>query len=166
MIKPKPLEFWFEFASTYSYLSVMRIDALARMAGVSVLYRLFLLGPIFQTQGWETSPFNIYPAKGDYMWKDIARQARAYDIPFHQPKIFPALRLRAARIATLGKDQDWCLPFIRAVFEANFVESLDIGDPVHLETLLAELGIDGATVLKEAKSDDVKKRLRAHRTCC
>ena len=43
----KTLEFWFEFASSYSYLSVMRIEPLARDAGVEVLWCPFLLGPVF-----------------------------------------------------------------------------------------------------------------------
>jgi 2-hydroxychromene-2-carboxylate isomerase len=58
------LTFWYEFASTYSYLAAMRIDAAAQAAGVDVAGQPFLLGPIFKAQGWTTSPFNIYPAKG------------------------------------------------------------------------------------------------------
>jgi 2-hydroxychromene-2-carboxylate isomerase len=54
------LEFWYEFASTYSYLSAMRIEALAATAGVEVRWRPFLVGPIFAAQGWNSSPFNLY----------------------------------------------------------------------------------------------------------
>ena len=61
MQAPK-LEFWYDFASTYSYLSAMRIEALAAPAGVEIVWRPFLLGPIFQAQGWTTSPFS--PAYG------------------------------------------------------------------------------------------------------
>jgi hypothetical protein len=31
---------------------------------VDVIWKPFLLGPIFKAQNWDTSPFNIYPAKG------------------------------------------------------------------------------------------------------
>ena len=58
------IDFWFDFASTYSYPAAMRIGALAENAGVKVRFRPFLLGPIFKAQGWTTSPFNLYPAKG------------------------------------------------------------------------------------------------------
>ena len=51
------LEFWYEFASTYSYLSAMRIEDVAEAAGVDVRWRPFLLGPIFAAQGWNSSPF-------------------------------------------------------------------------------------------------------------
>ena len=47
------LQFWFEFASTYSYLSVARIEGEAAVAGVPVRWEPFLLGPIFAEQGWD-----------------------------------------------------------------------------------------------------------------
>lgn len=46
------IEFWFEFASTYSYPAAMRVEALAASRGVSIVWRPFLLGPIFNQQGW------------------------------------------------------------------------------------------------------------------
>ena len=73
---PDPaLDFWFDFASTYSYLAAARIRPLAAAANVQVRFRPFLLGPIFKAQGWDTSPFNLYEAKGRYMWRDMERLA-------------------------------------------------------------------------------------------
>jgi 2-hydroxychromene-2-carboxylate isomerase len=48
---PPPLDFWFDFASTYSYPVVMRIAPLAQQAGVMVRFRPFLLGPLFKAPG-------------------------------------------------------------------------------------------------------------------
>ena len=49
---PAPrLTFWYEFASSYSYLSAMRITR-QPAAGVEVIWQPFLLGPIFKAQGW------------------------------------------------------------------------------------------------------------------
>ena len=67
------MQLWFEFASTYSYPAVQRIEALAGARGVLVEWKPFLLGPVFRSQGWNDSPFNIYPAKGRYMWRDLER---------------------------------------------------------------------------------------------
>ena len=67
------VDFWYDFASHYSWLAVNRIEKLAEAASVTVRWRPFLLGPIFSSQGWNTSPFNIYPAKGRYAWRDVAR---------------------------------------------------------------------------------------------
>ncbi len=69
----RSLTFWYEFASTYSWLAAERIEALAVQAGVEVAWRPFLLGPIFAAQGWTSSPFNLFPAKGRNMWRDMER---------------------------------------------------------------------------------------------
>ena len=84
-----PLEFWFEFGSTYSYPAAMRIERLAREQQVPLVWRAFLLGPIFKDQGWNDSPFNLYPAKGRYMWRDLARICEAEGLPLRQPSRFP-----------------------------------------------------------------------------
>ncbi len=96
------LEFWYEFASTYSYLSAMRIEALAAGKGIEIAWKPFLLGPIFQAQGWQTSPFNLYPNKGRYMVRDIERIAQARGLTFKLAKVFPQNGLKAARLAMVG----------------------------------------------------------------
>ena len=90
-------EFWYEFASTYSYPAALRVGALAEARGVSLAWRPFLLGPIFAAQGWRDSPFNIYPAKGRYMWRDVERTCEAMGVPFKRPSPFPQSSLLAAR---------------------------------------------------------------------
>jgi hypothetical protein len=50
---PPLLDFWFDFASTYSY--PMQIAPLAQQAGVMLRFRPFLLGPLFRAQGCPTS---------------------------------------------------------------------------------------------------------------
>jgi 2-hydroxychromene-2-carboxylate isomerase len=83
--KSEEIEFWFEFGSTYSYLSVMRIEDLAARCGIRVNWQPFLLGPIFQSFGWNTSPFVVQKEKGEYVQKDMARQCRKYGIPWKMP---------------------------------------------------------------------------------
>ena len=78
------LDFWYDLASTYSYLAAERIRPLAQAANVSLRFRPFLLGPIFKSQGWDTSPFNLYPAKGSYMWRDVARETARLGLPFRR----------------------------------------------------------------------------------
>ena len=103
----KSLEFWFDFASTYSYLSAMRIQDVAAQSGVSVDYKPFLLGPIFAAQGWTMSPFNLVPAKGRYMVRDIERIAAARGLAFKLPTPFPQNGLMAARLAVVGRGRGW-----------------------------------------------------------
>ncbi len=159
MSKPV-VAFWYEFASTYSYLAAERIEGVARVMEVEVRWRPFLLGPIFAAQGWTTSPFNLYPAKGANMWRDIERTAARYHIAWHRPTTLPRNSLLASRVALLGADEGWIANFSRAVFRANFVEDRDIGDAAVLADILARLGLDPA-LIERANAADNKARLRA-----
>ncbi len=154
------LTFWYEFASTCSYLAAMRIDAAEKAAGVEVAWQPFLLGPIFKAQGWTTSPFNIYPAKGRYMVRDVARIAAARGLAFRMPDPFPANTLKAARLATVGIDEGWVAPFSRAVFEAEFARGLDIASETVLSEVMAGLGLDAPAVLAQSAEPAIKERLR------
>ena len=154
------IDFWFDFASTYSYLTVMRIEPAAAAHGVGVRWRPFLLGPIFAVQGWTTSPFNIYEAKGRYMVRDIGRIATARGIAFHLPDPFPQNSLLVARTAVAIADQPRRAAFCRAVFAAEFADRLPINDPAVISVCLERAGIDPAPALAAAQTDAVKAHLR------
>ncbi|MFC3229909.1 2-hydroxychromene-2-carboxylate isomerase [Marinibaculum pumilum] len=155
--------FWFEFASTYSYPAAHRVGALAAAAGVPVVWRPFLLGPVFAAQGMTDSPFNIYPVKGAYMWRDLERICDAQGLPLTRPGAFPRNGLRAARIATaaLAAGAAWAPDFVRAVYHANFAEDREIADPAVLARLLTGLGADAADWQARAETPETKAALRA-----
>ena len=155
------VRFWFEFGSTYSYLSAARIENVATAAGVPVLWEPFLLGPIFAEQGWDDSPFNVYPAKGRYMWRDVERLCTKYRIPFTRPSRFPRNGLLAARIACLAKatSEPWLPEFTRVVFRANFAEDREIGEPTEISSILDSLGQSGAQLIEQAQAPENKGRL-------
>jgi 2-hydroxychromene-2-carboxylate isomerase len=155
------LEFWYEFASTYSYLAAMRIDALAEAAGVDVRWRPFLLGPVFASQGWNTSPFNLFPAKGRYMWRDMEREAARLGLPFYRPDPFPQNTLVAARVALLGTERGFAPDFSRGIFEEEFGKGRSISEVTVVGEVLSRLGLDAPATLKEAQGDANKTRLKA-----
>lgn len=155
------LEFWYEFASTYSYPAAMRIERMAEEAGVAVRWRPFLLGPIFKEYGWNDSPFNIYEAKGRYMWRDLTRICESEGLPLKLPPMaFPQNGLKAARLALVGEAEGWTPPFTRAVFMANYAEQRDISDDETLRAILAKLGVDAEAALAEANALPIKDRLK------
>ena len=144
------------FASTYSYLTAMRIEPLAEAAGVQVAYRPFLLGPIFKAQGLTTSPFAANPVKGRYMARDIARIATARGLVFHVPDPFPAHSLAAARIAMVAEAEGWIEPFTRAVFAAEFADREDIAATDVLGRIVSGLGHDPARISAAAGTPENK----------
>ena len=153
-------EFWYEFASTYSYPAAMRVGALAAERGVELVWRPFLLGPIFAAQGWRDSPFNLYPAKGRYMWRDMERICAAANLPFRRPRTFPQNSLLAARVAlTLEGDQR--AEFSRRVYAAEFGDGHLIADRDVIAGLLAGLGLEPEATMAKAESEVIKARLKA-----
>jgi 2-hydroxychromene-2-carboxylate isomerase len=151
------LTFWYEFASTYSWLAAERIEVIA--AGVELAWRPFLLGPIFAAQGWTTSPFNLYPAKGRNMWRDLERQCAHLGLPKAlRPDPFPQNGLLAARVAT-ALAQPLRPRFSRAVYRAQFTENRSIADRAVLAAALREAGAEEAA-LAAADAPDTKAALR------
>jgi 2-hydroxychromene-2-carboxylate isomerase len=154
------LDFWFDFASSYSYPAILRIGPLAAQAGIAIRLRPFLLGPIFKAQGWDTSPFNIYAAKGRYMWRDLERLCADLSLPLRRPDPFPQNSVLAARVALVGLSENWGGDFCRAVFRAEFAEGRRIDEAATLADILASLHRDADAILALAQSEAIKARLR------
>ncbi|MFM0481750.1 2-hydroxychromene-2-carboxylate isomerase [Paraburkholderia strydomiana] len=154
------IEFWFDFGSNYSYLSVMRIEAEAAARGVGVDWRPFLLGPIFRALGFDNSPFVLQKEKGAYVWKDMERQCRKYGIAFTRPSVFPRAALLALRVALLGAEREWIAAYCREIMQQNFVHDRDIGSIEVVSEALTKLGLPAQQIVAEAQSDANKLRLR------
>ena len=155
------IEFWFDFGSNYSYLSMMRIRREAAAANLHVELKPFMLGPIFKSLGWETSPFVLQKLKGDYVWHDMRRQCVKYGLRWQRPSVFPRNALLAARIALQGEGTCWLEDFCEQVMLANFADDRDVGDEAVLAGILAGLGADSAEIISAAKTDACKAALRA-----
>lgn len=154
------IEFWFDLSSNYSYLTAMRIDALATNCEVDVVWRPFLLGPIFQSFGWESSPFVLQKQKGEYTWKDMERQAHKHGIAWKKPSTFPRRAILPTRIAILGRNEKWIGTFVRATMARNFVEDKDIDTEDAVREVLASINVNADLVIAQAQSDENKQRLR------
>ena len=157
---PVELEFWFEFGSNYSYLSVMRIEAAAARLQVPICWKPFLLGPIFRTFGWDTSPFVLQKAKGEYVWKDMERTCRELGLPWVRPSTFPRTALLPMRVALVGAGQPWMGAYCRRVMSLNFAEDRDIDAPDVVAAVLEQLGLPARQIIDEALSEPNKLKLR------
>lgn len=158
-----PLEFWFEFGSTYSYVGAARIEEECRAAGVPLVWKPFLLGPLFTAQlGIKDSPFNVNPVRGRYMWRDMERLCAKHGLPWKRPGVFPRASVLPLRVACAGEGQPWLGDYVRAVFRANFAEDRDISQPAVLAEVLRGLGVDAEQVLASAVTEENKAKLRVN----
>lgn len=156
----REIEFWFEFGSNYSYISVMRIEDDAAKCGVKVVWQPFLLGPIFKSFGWDTSPFVLQKEKGEYTWKDMERQCHKYGIPWNKPSTFPRAAILPLRVALIGADQPWMGEYCKKIMQLNFVADQDINSKEAVGQVLEELGLPVEQILHDAQTEQNKFRLR------
>lgn len=160
--KPSPcIDFWFEFGSNYSYLSVMRIEAEAERHGVAFNWKPFLLGPIFRSFGWESSPFVLQKEKGEYAWKDMARLCKKQGIPWTRPTNFPRSAILPLRVALVGAKSPWMGSYCKRMMSLNFALDRDIDSKEIVSQVLEELNLPVSQILERAVSEENKLNLRA-----
>ena len=161
MDAPPRMTFWFEYGSTYTWLTVARLPALVRARGVQVDWRPFLLAPIFRHHGLAQGPFLGHPPKLRYMWRDLERRAAVHGVPDRKPSAYPPNTLLTARIGTLAAAQGWCEPFTREVFRLHWTEDVAIGTDDNLRRALSAVGRDPEPTMLAAQSEANKALLRA-----
>jgi 2-hydroxychromene-2-carboxylate isomerase len=158
---PRPsIDFWFEFGSNYSYLSAMRIEEAAAQQGVTVNWRPFLLGPIFQSFGWNSSPFVLQQAKGVYVWKDMQRQCAKYGILWRMPSVFPRPATIPMKVAAAFAGEPWIGRYCKTFMTKNFALDEDINTLERVGEVLVEVGVNAQDVIDAAFADDRKNLLR------
>lgn len=157
----REVEFWLDFGSNYSYLAAMRIEALATQRGVRIAYRPFLLGPIFASHGWASSPFVLHKQKGAYVWKDMQRQCAKFGIPWKKPTDFPRSALLPMRVAVAATGEPWVGRFVAEILRRNFAEDEDIDSAPVVARALEAIGQESpARWVAAAQDDAVKLALR------
>ena len=130
------MQFWFDFASPFSYIAATMIEQEASERGLEVEWKPFLLGPIFAARG----RVGDAPARVEYMKRDCQRLTEARGIPYCSPQRWPRPAVPAARIAA-ALPQELISAFSQAMFHASFVEDIDLRDPEEVRRVLA--GMDG-----------------------
>jgi len=154
------VEFWFEYGSTYTYLTVARIASVSAMRNVVVDWRPFLLMPIMIEQGMDRGPFLPYPNKLQYMWRDLERRALRYGVPYKRPSLYPPKTLATARIGFVGQNEGWCAAFTQETFRLHWTLDVIIGTDENIRRSLKFVGQDAERVLKLAELDENKNNLR------
>ena len=157
---PPAVEFWFEFGSNDSYLTVMRIEDLVRRAGLRLAWKPFLLGPIFRELGFEAAPFVQQKEKGEYAWRDVARRAAKYGLAFRRPSEFPRQNVLPLRVVLAWRDAPWIGEFCRRIMLRNWVRDLEIASEEGVLEALSGLVDDPQAALAAAVSEVNKLALR------
>lgn len=157
----KTVEFFFDLGSPASYLACTQLPALCRECSAELIYRPMLLGGVFQATG-NASPAMI-PAKGRYMIRDLARYAERYGVPMRFNPHFPinTLSLMRLLVAVQLHQPERFADALQALFQAIWVEGLNMGDPLKVAGVLEAAGFDAAVLQQQIAEPAVKETLRA-----
>ena len=154
------LDLFFFCGSTYTYLTVMRVEEAAARAGVEVRWRPFNVREIMIEQ--DNIPFRDKPVKMRYMWRDLERRAARHGIPFDGVPTYPVDPENLSnRVGIIAADEGWCPEYTKATYRAWFLEDKPPGDPEHLRSILAALGKDPEAVIDAAGLREVWDRYDA-----
>lgn len=154
------LDFFFFYGSTYTYLTVMRIEQAAAKAGIDLRWRPFNVREIMIEQN--NVPFREKPVKMQYMWRDIERRARRYGIPFGNIPPYPVDPENLGnRVGIVAAEEGWCAQYTKATYRAWFLDHHTPGDPEPLRETLRTLGKDPAAVIARADSQEIRDRYEA-----
>jgi 2-hydroxychromene-2-carboxylate isomerase len=118
MVLMRPsLDFYFFIGSTYTYLAVSRVEAVASQEGVVLRWRPFNVRDIMVEQN--NRPFVGKPVKMRYMWRDVERRAGRYGIPFISIPDYPVDPDGLAnRVAVIAAAEGWCSEYVKSTYKA------------------------------------------------
>jgi len=151
----KQLDLFCFLGSTYTYLTVNRVESVAARKGISLRWRPFSARSIMLEQN--NRPFVGKAVKLNYMWRDVERRAMRHGIPFKGIPDYPNDPDElASRVASLAATEGWCPGFAKAAYALWFVENKDPGNVEHLAPVLARMGKDPDEVVARANSERIR----------
>jgi 2-hydroxychromene-2-carboxylate isomerase len=152
------LELYWDFSSPFAYLGSTQAEALAARTGAKLVWRPMLLGAVFKAIGTPDAPILTWSdAKRSYFFKDLARWAEHWAVPFRFPSRFPMMTVKSLRV-WFALPEERRKAFREATFHAYWAEDRDISDEATLRALIG----DGADeVLARGGSKEVKDALFA-----
>ncbi|MFJ7796458.1 2-hydroxychromene-2-carboxylate isomerase [Pseudomonas sp. NPDC096950] len=156
----KTVEFYFDLGSPATYLAYTQLPKICAQTGSQLTYIPMLLGGVFKATG-NASPAMI-PAKGRYMFQDLDRYAKRYDVPLKYNPHFPINTLMLMRAVTgvqLRHPQRF-KAFIDCLFKALWVEGRSLDDPATVAAVLKENDFDPNEVLALTADEEVKATLK------
>jgi 2-hydroxychromene-2-carboxylate isomerase len=156
----KTFDFYFDFGSPATYLAFTQIAKIQAETGSTCIYKPMLLGGVFQATG-NHSPATI-PAKGKYTFKDFSRYAKRYGVVLKMNPNFPINTMTVMRAAVgLQRTQpDQFILYCQAIFEAIWVNSLNLNDPATTGKVWANAGFEPSALLALCSEQATKDALK------
>ena len=155
----KIIDFWFSIGSTYTYLTVNRLNKLSQKEDIKFNWKPFSVRKIMMEM--DNIPFTPQSKKikSEYMWRDIERRAILYGFEAKVPAPYPLTQFDLAnQLATLGMNDGWGINFVIKTYQRWFQNGEEPATEPYLSTILGELNLEVNTIIEKAKSSNIENQ--------
>ena len=153
----KSIDFWFSIGSTYTYLSVTRVDSISKSENVIFNWIPFSVRKIMMEM--DNIPFTppSKKIKSDYMWRDIERRAQFYGLSPKLPAPYPLTQFDLAnKIAILGMNEGWGINYVKNTYQRWFEERKEPATEPNLSEIMEDMNLNKDEVLKKVNSPEIE----------
>ena len=154
----KPLEFYFDFISPYSFLAHKQIRKIENKEGMKVIYKPVLLGGLHNLHGIKAPAF--IPAKAKHMVRDCKLIAEKNNIRFKFNAYFPIRSLNLMRGVLVAEEDNVKKYYIDNIFNTIWQDGLNMNDAIVIQKILQNLNINPKTFSLRTTSSLIKDLLR------
>lgn len=155
----KRIDFYFDFASIYSYLASTQLEALASKAGAEIVYHPFGLLEVMALVGNRPTSLESR-AKGAYIAIDQQRWARSYGVPLeYSPNVLATDWHLLQRGALAAIDRGHGRTYIHSLLSALWAGPADISHREALATFIDRIGVNGELILVKADTTEYVDKL-------
>jgi len=154
----KPFEFYFDFASPYSFIAHKQIIKIENEYSIKIIYMPVLLGGLLKSAGMKG---NVdIPIKGRYMIKDCKLCAEKHNIQFKFNHYFPIFTLNLMRCVLVAQKNSLEKKFIDKIFDSIWKDDLNLNDTPTVEKILKSVNINPKSFLNEIINQEIKDELK------
>ena len=153
----KSIDFYFDFISPYSYLSLERLKLLKKSDDIVINYKPILLGGLHKLGGITPPAFNDRKLKN--MKNDCELIAKKNNIKFYWNSKFPINSLYIMRGYLVIKEKDKENYFDNC-FNAYWRDNIDISNENNVEMILEKTGIIKNEFFEKINQIEIKNKLK------
>ena len=154
----KPLEFYFDFISPYSFLAHKQMRKIENNEGIKVIYKPVLLGGLHNLHGIKAPAF--IPAKAKHMVRDCKLIAEKNNIRFKFNSYFPIRSLNLMRGVLVAEEDNIKKYYIDNIFNTIWQDGLNMNDTIVIQKILQNLNINPKTFSLRTTSSLIKDLLK------
>lgn len=158
MARPDRIDFYFDYISPYAFLAWRRLGRFAERHGLPVEIHPVVFGALLDRWG-QLGPAEVAPKRA-HVFRDTLRRAALEGVTLRFPKTHPFNPITALRLSLREVAGDRQVRVVDALFDAGWVEGIDMAAPDDLYQALEHAGLDGPSLLERTRDPHVKQALR------